>query len=129
MDALYYNTHLHITTWVVGIILFLVVLALLKQSNEKAAKITHMILRLFYILIIVSGAILFFSNYIDTSGGTFAESIVKSLAGIWLVAAMEMILARVKKGQSSFAGWLQFALALILVLALGFGRLPLGILP
>ncbi|MGP4073464.1 YisL family protein [Piscibacillus sp. B03] len=128
-DVFYYNTHLHITTWVIGIILFLVVLNLVKKSNEKAAKITHMVLRLFYIFIIVTGALLWFNNYSGTGGGMFAESIVKSLAGVWLVGAMEMVLVSTKKGKSTFAGWLQFALSLILVLALGFGRLQLGVLP
>ncbi|RPF52071.1 YisL family protein [Aquisalibacillus elongatus] len=127
-DVFLYNTHLHITTWVVGIILFFVVLSLLKKSKEKPAKITHMVLRLFYIFIILTGALLWFSNYSHVGGSLFAESVVKSLAGVWLVAAMEMILVKVKKGKSTFLGWLQFILALILVLSLGFARLQLGIL-
>ncbi|MFD2639413.1 YisL family protein [Piscibacillus salipiscarius] len=128
-DVLFYNTHLHITTWVIGIILFFVVLNFVKKSNEKAAKITQMVLRLFYIFILVTGALLWFNNYMGTGGGTFTESVVKSVAGIWLIGAMEMVIGFTKKGKSTFAGWLQFALAIILVLALGFGRLPLGILP
>ncbi|TFB22048.1 DUF1516 family protein [Filobacillus milosensis] len=124
-----YNTHFHITTWVIGIILFLVVLSLIKKSNQKAAKITHMVLRLFYVLILVSGALLYFNNYINAGGSLFAEAIIKSVSGVWLIAAMEMILVKVKKSKSTFAGWLQFVIMIILVISLGFGRLQLGILP
>ncbi len=123
-------THMHITTWVIGIILFVVVLSLVKKEDKaKAAKITHMILRLFYILILLTGLELFFRHYIGVTGGMLAESIIKSLAGVWLIGAMEMVIVRTKKGKSAFSGWLQFVIALILVLALGFARLPLGILP
>ncbi len=128
-DVFYYNTHLHITTWVIGIILFLVVLNLLKKSNEKAAKITHMVLRLFYLFIIITGALLWFNNYSQAGGSLFTESVVKSLAGVWVIGAMEMVLGATKRGKSAFAGWLQLVIALILVLALGFGKLQLGILP
>ena len=39
-------THLHITSWVLGFILFIVAMMLYKQNNEKPAKIFHMSLRL-----------------------------------------------------------------------------------
>ncbi|MGM8214697.1 DUF1516 family protein [Bacillaceae bacterium W0354] len=123
-------THMHITTWVIAIILFVVVLSLMKKEDKaKAAKITHMVLRVFYLLILLSGLDLFFRHYFGLTGNLLAESIIKSVAGVWVIAAMEIVLAKVKKDKSAFSGWLQLVLALILVLALGFGRLPLGILP
>ncbi len=37
-DVLFYNTHLHITTWVIGIILFFVVLNFVKNLTKKQLK-------------------------------------------------------------------------------------------
>ncbi|PKR78319.1 hypothetical protein CEY16_00745 [Halalkalibacillus sediminis] len=124
-------THLHITTWAIAIILFVVVVMMLRKGvNSKAAKINHMVLRVFYILIVLTGADLYFRYYSDLSSNFFvAESIVKVIAGIWVIAAMEMVAVKLKKGKPAFSAWLQFAFALILTVALGFGRLPYGILP
>ena len=36
--------HMHVTSWILGLILFLVALFLYKQGNEKGGKIVHMIL-------------------------------------------------------------------------------------
>ena len=61
------TTHLHITTWVIGIILFFVAYSLLKKGSPKA-KMTHMITRLFYILIFLTGGMLisnFNASYAD----------------------------------------------------------------
>ena len=35
--------HMHVTSWILGIILLLVAFFLYKQGNEKGAKIVHMI--------------------------------------------------------------------------------------
>ncbi len=123
-------THLHITTWAIGIILFVVVLAFMRNEEKaKVAKITHMVLRLFYVLILLTGLDLFFRFYLDAPWSEISEALVKSLAGVWVIASMEMTLVRGKKGKSTFGGWVQLVIALILTIALGFGRLPMGILP
>ena len=54
------STHFHIFTWVVGIILFLV--AAVMANGTKGKKITHMISRLFYVLILISGVALFIES-------------------------------------------------------------------
>lgn len=58
-------THWHITSWVVALILVFVSYGLYGSGKAKGAKITHMILRLFYIIIILTGAELFvrFANW------------------------------------------------------------------
>lgn len=41
-----------------------------------------------------------------TGGGTFTESVVKSVAGIWLIGAMEMVIGFTKKAsQPLLAGY------------------------
>ncbi|WP_077623085.1 YisL family protein [Sediminibacillus massiliensis] len=117
--------HLHITSWVLALILFALALMFYKQG-KKPSKILHMILRLDYLLILYSGGTLL-SNYFN--GSMLPEAIIKALAGIWVIAALELLLVRVNKGKPVLGMWVQLGVALIIVLALGFGRLPLGILP
>lgn len=83
------TTHLHITAWVIGIILFFVTYSMYKSGNPKA-KMLHMITRLFYLLIILTGGMLI------TDFGAYA---VKMIVGIIVIAAMEMVLVRTKKGK------------------------------
>lgn len=117
--------HLHITAWALAIILLFVVSYLYKQDDSKVAKILHMILRLDYLLILFSGLMLFFS-YSDKMNG---ELIVKVIAGIWTIVAMELITVKANKNQPSKGAWIQFVIAALIAITLGFTRLPLGVLP
>ncbi|MBB6453007.1 putative membrane protein SirB2 [Salirhabdus euzebyi] len=119
-------THLHITSWVVALILFFVVLSLSKKpGREKVAKILQMVLRLDYLLILYSGGDLF-ANYLGTSGAVLGEVIVKAIAGFWVIFAMEMISVKTKRGEKAGSWWIQLLLAFVIALILGFGRLQLG---
>ncbi|MGE8205187.1 YisL family protein [Heyndrickxia sp. NPDC080065] len=116
-----YTTHAHITTWVVALILFFVALALYKSGNSKGSKIVHMILRLFYILIIVTGAFLFFKfQSIDP-----ALYGIKMLDGLLVIGMLEMILVRLKKGKGTGLFWILMIIFFIIALYLGFVKLPL----
>ena len=119
MDFLTSTTHLHITTWVVGLVLFFIAAFSAKQLTG-----VHMTLRLFYILIIISGAALFMehrdmiASMNDGSGMTYD---MKFMFGILLIGFMEMILVRKNKGKSTTVVWALFAISLIVVLYLGLG--------
>ncbi|MGJ9459355.1 YisL family protein [Oceanobacillus sp. CF4.6] len=120
-------THMHITAWVLGIILFFLAISMRDRDNAKAAKMLHMILRLVYLFILYTGGVLVW-DYIANSGmPILAEAITKGLAGIWMIAAMEMILVKKSKGKPTKSFWIQFWIALIIVLVLGFVRLPMGV--
>ncbi|MEW9501627.1 YisL family protein [Jeotgalibacillus marinus] len=115
------TTHLHITTWVIGLILFFVAVGLHKSGQVKGSKISHMVLRLFYLLIIGTGAALFFiHSSIDP-----ALYGVKFLLGVLVIGFMEMVLVRSKKGKPTGVMWILLILALLGTLYLGF-RLPVG---
>ncbi|MCY7916566.1 YisL family protein [Bacillus vallismortis] len=113
-------THLHITTWVVALILLFVSYSLYSSRNAKGAKITHMILRLFYILIILTGVELFvrFANW----NGEYAGKII---LGIITIGLMEMLLIRKKKEKSTGGLWIGFVIVLVLTVLLGL-HLPIG---
>ncbi|WP_249870143.1 YisL family protein [Oceanobacillus saliphilus] len=120
-------THMHITAWVLGFILFIVAIVMQRQGKAKPAKIIHMILRLVYLFTLYTGIDLLW-DYIQNSGmPILAEAITKGLVGIWIIAAMEMILVKMGKGKPTKGLWVQFWIALVIVLVLGFVRLPMGI--
>ncbi|OCA84301.1 hypothetical protein A8F94_16450 [Bacillus sp. FJAT-27225] len=113
-------THAHITTWVLGLILFFVALNLYKGGNEKGAKITHMILRVLYILILVTGFMILFD--LSKIGLLY---ILKTAVGLWVIAIMEMLLIKTGKKVDAKVLWIQFVIALVLVLLLGLS-MPMG---
>ncbi|WP_221563713.1 YisL family protein [Alkalihalobacillus sp. TS-13] len=115
--------HAHVTSWAIAIILFFVTYFLLKAGKAKGHKITSMILRLFYVFIIVTGGMMFV-QYL--SGGYYEFKLfAKALVGIWVIGSMEMVLAKAKKGASVTGMWIMFVISLILVLYLGYHALPM----
>ncbi len=115
---------MHITSWVLALILLIAVVMLQKQGKAKAAKIVHMILRLDYLLILYSGGDLF-AYYMGSDKLVLA--IVKLLAGVWVIAAMEMIAVKLAKNKPTGMLWGQLVVAIIVTLILGFGFLPIGV--
>lgn len=113
------TTHLHITTWVIAIVLFLI--AAFMQRDSKGRKILHMVLRLFYILIIITGLTLF----IEWSSSDPMVYGIKFLLGILTIGMMEMVLVRSKKQKPVTMFWALFAVFLFATMFIGF-MLPVG---
>ncbi|MCU9612469.1 YisL family protein [Caldibacillus lycopersici] len=113
------TTHLHITSWAVAIILFVVALILIKNGKAKPAKIVQMILRVFYLLVIASGIQLFLA--VDPSMGYH----IKLLFGILVIAMLEMVLVRTVKGKSTVVFWTLLIIFFAITIYLGLS-LPLG---
>lgn len=120
MEFLTETTHLHITTWVIAIVLFLG--AAFMNPESKGRKIVHMVLRLFYILIIITGLALF----IEWSSSDAMQYGLKFLFGILTIGMMEMVLVRGKKRKSTTLFWILFAVFLFVTMFYGF-KLPIGI--
>ncbi|MFS0782921.1 DUF1516 family protein [Bacillus sp. 1P06AnD] len=114
-------TDFHITTWAVAIILMIIAVVLWKKGNKKGFKITHMIIRVLYILILLSGGML-----ISKEGTLGGELYGKMVLGIIVIGLIEMVLIRLGKGKKVTGMAVLFVVAFLAVLALGF-RLPLGI--
>ncbi|HLR65794.1 YisL family protein [Virgibacillus alimentarius] len=120
--------HMHITSWVLAFILIILVAMFYKQGKVKPGKILHMILRLDYLFILYTGGSLL-GDYFSSTIGHTGEVIIKVIAGLWVIMAMEMIGVKLSKDKSA-KGWvIQLVIAAIIAIALGFGRLPLGVLP
>ncbi|MYL32287.1 DUF1516 family protein [Pontibacillus yanchengensis] len=123
------TTHLHITSWVLALVLLGLSTWFYRFGKQKQGKITHMVLRLDYLLILYSGGSLLGGYFGGDTSGYMIELIVKVISGLWVIYAMEMILIRSNKQHGTRSGWIQFWIAIVLALVLGFGRLPFGILP
>lgn len=117
--------HMHITAWVVGLILFFIASSMYKSGKMKPATIVHMILRLFYLIIIASG-ILVLNELGFNLSNLNGEYIGKIILGIVTVAMMEMVLVKMKKEKPAKVFWIIFIIALVLTILLGI-RLPGGI--
>jgi len=111
-------TNLHITSWVVAIILFITAIVLTKNKNEKPAKVVSMILRLFYLFIIGTGIQLYL--LVDPSLGYH----IKALLGILVIVFMELVLAGIKRGKSTKIYWILWLIILVATIYMGF-TLPL----
>jgi hypothetical protein len=94
------STHLHITTWVIGIVLFFV--AVTMKNGSKGQKITHMVLRLFYVFIILTGVALFIKGMDFDMGMLYG---FKLIVGVLIIGMMEMILVRMKKQKPTTMFW------------------------
>ncbi|WP_409346266.1 DUF1516 family protein [Paenibacillus sp. MBLB4367] len=105
-----FNTfaQMHAGSWLITIILFVLSCLFLGQ------KVTPMLLRLFYLIMLVSGvSMLVLLEFPRTF-------IVKGLFAIILIAAMEMILGRRRRNQSTKPLWFVFSPVLVFVVLLGF---------
>ncbi|MEK4424167.1 YisL family protein [Solibacillus sp. FSL K6-1523] len=110
MGFLVSGTHLHITTWVIALVLFFIA----ALAGKKLTGV-HMGLRLMYILMIISGGALFL-EYRSAYGMNYD---MKVLFAILVIGFMEMILVRKNKGKSVTVFWGLFAIALAVTLYLG----------
>lgn len=110
-DMLY---HSHAGSWFFTLLFFAISYAMFKKGSMKPQKITHMILRLFFIIMILSGIGMLAAMQFPL------VFIVKGVLAFILIGLMEMILTRSVKGKEAKSFWLPFAIVLILVLLMGF---------
>ena len=111
-------THAHLTSLVLSLI-FLIIIAVL-QNKGKNIKIWHMVLRATYILVIVTGSILFFAAY-----SLPLSYYLKAILGIVMIGLFEMVIVRKQKGKKTDVIWIAFSIVLVILFVLGF-TLPQG---
>jgi hypothetical protein len=99
---------MHAGSWVFLLLLFFLSFYYNKQ------KISLMLTRLFYVIMIVSGiGMLHLVGY-------SAQYVVKGLFAIALIAIMESIVVRKRKGKALKTFWIMFAIFLPIVLIIGY---------
>ncbi|WP_026676159.1 YisL family protein [Fictibacillus gelatini] len=111
---------LHVATWALSLILFVITYFLYKRGIPKASNIAHMILRVIYILVIASGVILIV-KWVTTPGVVNPGPIyVKAILGLIVVSLMEMIIIRTQRRDSKIRYWVLFFLSILLVFYYGY---------
>lgn len=114
-----FMTHMHLTAWVLAVILLIVATVQLKKGNQKVYKIAHMILRIDYLLIIASGIVMITTTKLT---GDYAG---KTILGIIVIGLTEMLLVKMNKGKPVKGISIALAAFFVVIVAFGF-YLPQG---
>lgn len=100
---------IHAGSWAILVIFFILTCFLRKQ------KVTGMITKLFYLLMLVSGAGMLFML------GFPMMYVIKGILAVALIAFMEMIQGRLRRGEPTLVHWLVMVVLLVVVVLMGFG--------
>lgn len=124
--------HLHLTAIIVSFILFIAVYVMYKKNNtaeNKPAFIMHMVLRVFYLLVLFSGIMVYVGNMEGISNaGSHMQYGIKALLGILSVVFMEVTIVRLKKNSEKATMLLVICLIAIVATVIMGAMLPLGML-
>ncbi len=119
--------HGHVTAWALALILFIIAIFLHKGGKAKGFKVLQMILRVLYLVIIGTGIGLLFT-FKNIPDQYIMLYILKVVTGLWIIGLFDMILGRVANNRRTSVFWIQFVVAWLLVLYLGFDQLPMSIM-
>ena len=109
--------HFHIFSWLVTIILFFVVY--MKVTNKPV----HMVLRLFMVLTLISGLVIFIQA-MGINGMLYG---IKFILGLAVIGLIEMTIAKKKKNKISQGVFIATIVVMVLTILLG-SYLPMGVL-
>lgn len=112
-------THAHLTTIVLTLIFFFITLIL--QKKGRSTKVLKMILRVMYLLTILTGGMLFIAFYKMTM--LYA---LKAVLGLAVIGMFEIILAVPGRGRNAAVLWVLFSVTFLVTIFLGL-KLPAGI--
>ena len=124
--------HLHLTAIIVGVILFIAVYGMYKKNNtaeNKPALIMHMVLRVFYLLVLFSGIMVYVGNMEGISNtGSHMQYGIKALLGILSIGLMEIAIVRLKKNSAKANILMVICIIAIIATVIMGSVLPLGML-
>ncbi|MDN4074901.1 DUF1516 family protein [Fictibacillus terranigra] len=100
---------MHRGSWAILIVLFLI------TYFTKSQKISLMLQRLFYLIMIVSGAGMLVTLNFPL------QYVLKGVLAIVLIGVMEMLVARKRKGSPMPMMWIVLIILLAIILMMGYG--------
>ncbi|HET7580322.1 MAG TPA: DUF1516 family protein [Bacillales bacterium] len=106
----------HIYSWSITFILFIISLILVKADKPKPQKIVHMILRLFLLITLLTGIGLLFTY------GFQGIYLLKGALGIILLFLIETVVTRTRDHEGVTIWWIVFIIDIILVAWIGFSH-------
>lgn len=105
---------IHEGSWGILVILFLLTVLFTNKSLKKLATVSQMILRLFYVLMLLSGL----SMIIAFNFPLFYT--IKGILAVTLVGFMENCCGKMRKGEPYFTTFILSIILLTIVLLMGF---------
>lgn len=109
--------HAHVGFWTLAFILFIASYFFQKAGQSTVQKVLQMILRLDFILVIITGIRLVSFYYI---GHQYVWATVKGLFGLLLIVMMELILTRGNKNKGTGVLWTILLIAIVIVFYIGY---------
>ncbi|WP_054703752.1 DUF1516 family protein [Bacillus sp. JCM 19041] len=106
---------IHEGSWAFLAVLFVIAFFLYRGRKLKAGTILHMIARLFYILMLVSGVGMLVAWEFPLM------YVVKGLLAVLLIAFMEVAAGKAKRNENSLGSLFIVFLLLLVVVLMGFG--------
>lgn len=119
--------HLHLTSVVIAIVLYFITYYSIKKPGETDMKynlVVHMVARLLLVVVLVTGAIMFYQFSIAGGGDAMMYGL-KMLAGLITIGLMEMAVIRQKKKTGGQPIMITFIVLLVITVVLGI-ILPAG---
>ncbi|WP_411843612.1 YisL family protein [Salinicoccus sp. HZC-1] len=117
--------HLHITAIIIALVFFFITYFSIKNpgdSTAKYAKAPHMVARLFYVIVLATGFMLFMESM---SGDQAMMYGFKFLAGLFTIGLMEMAVVRKRKKSAGQPMFIVFLVLAVITIGLGI-YLPMG---
>ncbi|WP_408868911.1 DUF1516 family protein [Brochothrix campestris] len=114
---------IHASSWAILIVLLIAAAMLYSNKVIKVGTIVHMILRLMYVVMLVSGCGMLFLA-IDNSGmNSFTWTFLgKAVLAIAMMGVSEMLLIRIKKQKTSLVMWIVDIVLLVAILGIAFSH-------
>lgn len=104
----------HVGAWFLAVVLFIIAYILVNKQKEKAVKVLSMIVRLFFLVILLTGGIMLY--YIGWSW----PHVLKTLLGLATIGFMEVTLSRKVKGEPSTTLLILFIISLAATVFYGY---------
>lgn len=105
----------HVGAWEVALVLLIIGYILYRMDKNKVGKVLHMILRLMFVIIIVSGVWMLFQFR-----AADVLYYIKGILGIMTVGLMEMSLLRAAKDKPSGGFFIGALVLLVIVIMIGY---------
>jgi len=104
----------HQGSWALLIIAFLITFTLYRTRKITGGTVVKMILRLFYLVMIISGAGLLALN------GFPVYYLIKTIIALVVIGFMEMALEQAKQGKKKWTGFIAALVLVLLVVIIGY---------
>ncbi|MTT30541.1 DUF1516 family protein [Terrilactibacillus sp. BCM23-1] len=113
--------YIHVASWTILLILFFFGFVLTTLEVTQGKKIVHLLTRIFYIVVFLTGLHLVTNYGMDKHDWVWP--IIKMCFGLLVILSIEGILVRLRKQKRTSVYWVIFAVGLTGTFGIGYGIL------